>query len=153
MLRKYFKWIFFLSIVINTLTCIAAEQKFTNHEGKAINFEDYKDKWQLFTYVSSECKYCRKEIAILNELINAYPDKLIVFGINNEGLTNDELNKFITEAKIKFTMLRQDPAALLHVKHVKMVPTTVIIKQNGSVLDPIVGFRSRKQLEEVLFKK
>ena len=152
MLRKCFRKLFFVMLVINTMHCIAAEQKFTDHNGKAINFESYKNKWQLFIYVSSGCQYCRKEIVVLNELVGAYPDKLVVFGSNNEGLTNDELRDYVAKTNIKFSMLQQNPATLLRIKHIRMVPTMVIIKPNGDVLEPMVGLRTRQQLESVLFE-
>jgi peroxiredoxin len=152
MLKKYLKWLFFIMFTINSLNCIAVEQKFTDHDGKTINMVDYKNKWKLFVYVSSGCQYCKKEIVILNELIGAHQDKLMVFGYNTEGLNKDESHDFVAKANIKFSMLQQNPAAFIGIKHIRIVPTMVFVKPDGNILEPMAGLRARKQLEEILLK-
>jgi thiol-disulfide isomerase/thioredoxin len=151
MLKRYIVWLIFVATSIFSLAIYG--QTFSDQDGTAIRLEDFKDKLVMFVYLAPGCHFCQKEVLALNELMAAHPDEIVVLGANREAFTVDELQEFRAGWKINFTMLQQDPTEFLKLRSVNMVPTMVIMKPNGEILSPVVGLRSREQLETILFDK
>ena len=81
---------------------------------------------------------CIKEIPEFNQLAREQTG-IRVFGVNYDGATGDELQQQVDRLGIEFPLLSLDPAAELGTERPVVLPTTLIIRPDGSLAATLVG--------------
>ena len=87
--------------------------------------------WAMVNYWAEWCKPCIKEIPEFNQLAREQTG-IRVFGVNYDGATGDELQQQVDRLGIEFPLLSLDPAAELGTERPVVLPTTLIIRPDGS---------------------
>ena len=106
----------------------------------------------LINYWATWCAPCRHEIPELNKLNAQYNQQLIVLGVNYDGPNTDQLQTDMDKLGIKFSNLVQDPRHIWNLGPVNVLPETLIIDANGTLLHQLQGPQTMKSLEDLLKK-
>lgn len=101
-------------------------------------------QWTFVNYWAEWCKPCIQEIPELNEL--HAEDGYQVLGVNFDGATGEDLEAQLAQLNVQFPTLPDDPAARLGIERPQVLPTTVIIKPDGAVLQVLIGPQTRETL-------
>ena len=96
-------------------------------------------------YWAKWCKPCIREIPELNALNRDYA-QVTVLGVNYDGAEGEELSRQISELKINFPMLPEDPASKLGAPRPLVLPTTLIINPAGELSQTLIGPQTLESL-------
>ena len=105
-------------------------------------------QWRLVNYWALWCTPCREEIPELN-LVNNAPD-ITVFGVNYDDQKEPALSQQRSEMGIRFANLLQDPAASLGISLPNVLPTTLIINPEGTLVATLKGPQTAQSLNQLL---
>lgn len=119
-------------------------------EGNQGKFADLRGKWMLINYWAIWCQPCRHEIPELNALTREQADSMVVFGVNFDNLTFDELKHQSEAMGIEFTVLREDPAVTLGYPRPEVLPTTVLFDPQGQLVLSLQGPQTRGSIISVI---
>jgi thiol-disulfide isomerase/thioredoxin len=125
---------------------------------KIINIKKDGEKWYinggnkkiiLLDFFATWCPPCKAEIPHLNNLQVKYKDNFEVIGILlEEGKSNSEIQQFIKEYKIKYTITNDENNQKLAsiIGNVKTIPTMFLINTNGKIIQKYVGIVPEEML-------
>lgn len=119
-------------------------------DGSAVSFDDWRGRWVLVNYWAEWCAPCREEIPELNALYRENGNRLLVVGVNFDGVKDLALSDLIVRMGIEFPVLTTDPRERWQYDRPSVLPTTVIIDPAGNVVRTLVGPQDRETLAQVL---
>ena len=96
-------------------------------------------RWTIINYWAIWCAPCREEIPELNEFAAEHADKVIVYGVNYDNVSGEDLLVQATELAIEFPLLATDPASQLEYARPTVLPTTIVINPEGEVWARLLG--------------
>ncbi len=96
-------------------------------------------QWLFVNYWAIWCAPCREEIPELNEFAAEHADKVIVYGVNYDNVSGEDLLVQATELAIEFPLLATDPASQLEYARPTVLPTTIVINPEGEVWARLLG--------------
>jgi len=150
----YIKWIKYLValLMVISLQANAFEYELADTHGQTQSFEQYRGKWVIVNYWATWCTGCLKELPDLISFHDNNKDAVVV-GVNFEDIGMEELNDFIKEKSIPYTVLSSKPAVSTPLGPVPALPTTYIINPEGQVVAGDVGLITQKDLEEFIARE
>jgi|TARA_B100000768_G_scaffold36295_1_gene34970 thiol-disulfide isomerase/thioredoxin len=107
-------------------------------------------KLLVINYWAVWCAPCRKEIPELNELAAHHVDKLDVLGVNFDGSQGETLRSEITKLGIQFPSFIRDPRVTWGLEPVSILPETLIISPDGTLLHRLIGPQTLSSIEALL---
>ncbi|MEE4661371.1 MAG: TlpA disulfide reductase family protein [Halieaceae bacterium] len=133
-----------------TLSCLLACTAQEDASGNAVvSRPALGDNWLVINYWASWCAPCREEIPELNRLARRAPE-LSIYAINFDGIQGEALLAAARDMGIEFTLLDEDPAALLSVETPTVLPTTLIVGPDGAVATRLLGPQTEQGLRREL---
>lgn len=147
---------FFLIILFCFITLISAchkksEMAFQDNQGQVIQFSKLKGRWIFINYWATWCHACVEELPMLNQFYMANKDKnVLVFGVNYDGLSNDQIMNTIKNLKIQFPVLLGNPEDTLNLGVISVVPTTFVINPNGKMVKTLPGPQTVVTLNQII---
>lgn len=129
---------FIVLFLLSSLGC--QEGKVELAGGEDLTYSSLKGKWVLINYWAEWCEPCRDEIPELNRLYSQSTDKkIMVFGVNFDGLKQEELAVSIERMGIQFPILAEDPRVRWSQPSFEGLPATLIIDPEDSVHSVLIG--------------
>lgn len=107
-------------------------------------------RWMVINYWATWCHPCREEIPELNEFARIHAQDVIVYGVNFDGVIEDELLVQANELGIAFNQLRTDPAPQLGYARPTVLPTTMVINPQGEIRARLLGQQTVDTLEATM---
>ncbi|HEY5679594.1 MAG TPA: TlpA disulfide reductase family protein [Pseudomonadales bacterium] len=109
-------------------------------DGTTMKVDDWHGRWLLINYWAEWCAPCRKEIPELNRLqAEVGEERLLVIGVNFDGLTGQRLTELIEKMDVRFPVLVEDPRGRWDVEQPTVLPSTLVIAPNGRLKEVLVG--------------
>ncbi len=106
--------------------------------GKQVSASAWKNRWVIVTYWADWCEQCQKEIPALNAYANRHSSKVLVFGVNFDGLYGSKLDHVVKKLGIQFPVI--DGALPFKVPRPDVLPVTYLLdKQKHRVIKTWVG--------------
>lgn len=93
-------------------------------------------QWNVINYWAIWCKPCREEIPELNQLNQI--ENVVVLGVNFDGKVGKALVSDADELGITFDII-DDPASSLNIARPSVLPTTVVLSPEGTLVATLVG--------------
>ena len=93
-------------------------------------------QWNVINYWAIWCKPCREEIPELNQLNQI--ENVVVLGVNFDGKVGEALVSDADELGITFDII-DDPASSLNIARPSVLPTTVVLSPEGTLVATLVG--------------
>lgn len=128
-----------LALLLPLSACDSKVDQYQTLGGKTGNFAEFHGRWVLINYWAAWCKPCREEIPELNALQQQMNDQLVVLAVNFDQPGTEQLQQQSTQFGIEFTILQNDPAAVLGYPRPTVLPTTIVIDPHGIVRGTLVG--------------
>lgn len=137
---KLSKFILALFFSLMFVCAHAANIDFHDSQGKVIKSSDFKGKWVIINYWASWCDICLREVPEFNKLYKNNKDKnILIFGVNYDHLTSDDLATAMANADIHYPVLIEDPTSMWNFGYFDVVPVTFVINPQGKIAERIVG--------------
>jgi thiol-disulfide isomerase/thioredoxin len=112
-----------------------------------VDLDQLRGQWLVINYWAQWCKPCIREIPELNHLDRQYRH-VTVLGVNYDGATGRELELQLEKLGIEFATLPGDPARQLGVPRPVVLPTTLILDQQGQLHATLVGPQTLESLAQ-----
>mgnify|MGYP001166410276 CR=1 FL=1 len=93
-------------------------------------------QWNVINYWAIWCKPCREEIPELNQLNQI--EHVVVLGVNFDGKVGEALVSDARDLGITFETI-DDPASNLNITRPSVLPTTLILSPEGTLVATLVG--------------
>ena len=93
-------------------------------------------QWNVVNYWAIWCKPCREEIPELNQLNQI--ENVVVLGVNFDGEVGEALVSDAGDLGIAFDII-DDPAANLNISRPSVLPTTLVLSPEGTLVATLVG--------------
>jgi len=125
------------------ITINAPELRFLNLDEEMVDIKDLKGKVIVVNFWATWCPPCRREMGSLERLYQATKDKNVEILAVNIGEDIDTVFSFLgtVEPTPNFKMLFDYEAVSMNKWGVKGLPTTYIIKPDGTIAYKAVGGR------------
>ncbi len=107
-------------------------------DGSRLALADLRGRWILVNFWATWCLPCREEMAFLQELAVANPEKLVVLGVNMRE-SSEDVRAFLADTGVSFPILLDPDDGTLLAYDVRGLPLTAVIGPDGALLDRIVG--------------
>jgi thiol-disulfide isomerase/thioredoxin len=120
------------------------------HGGGAVTFGGADQRWVMINYWAVWCAPCRKEIPELNQLAIENDDRLILVGVNYDGIVGDELTAQMERLGVEFQTLLEDPRGRWMLAKTDVLPETLVIDQHGELRHRLVGPQTLESLTRLL---
>jgi len=108
-------------------------------DGNQGDFVDLRGKWILINYWAVWCHPCREEIPEINAVSKLLADSVVVFGVNFDAVSLDEMAGQAKALGIEFAVLRDDPATTLGYLRPQVLPTTYLFDPSGELVQSLQG--------------
>lgn len=115
--------------------------------GGEVSLAEHRGKWVIVNYWATWCAPCRKEMPELSELHDERAD-VVVLGLAYEDTDDQAFEEFLADLHITFPILRVDvynPPEPFGAP--KVLPTTIILDQQGHAVKAFLGPVTRDSLE------
>jgi thiol-disulfide isomerase/thioredoxin len=122
-------------VTVQLCACSLAEPPGT---GSVVDFPTLDQNWMIVNYWAEWCAPCREEIPELNRLA-AHSSDVDVYAINFDGVQGELLRQQSTDMGIAFTQLARDPGAQLGIARPTVLPTTLILAPDGTLITRLIG--------------
>ena len=121
----------------------------TTVEGSPWSLSQSKGRLTLLNFWATWCAPCRDEMPDLQELHRLHSERgLDVIGISGED--SQTIREFLSSEGFTFQALHDHGFEIHRRYSVNSIPTTVVIGRDGSVLEHIQGFASKKALNRAV---
>lgn len=119
--------------------------------GEKIQLSDWRGNPVVLRFWSTDCKYCRADTPIFNYYFNNYKEKGIRVLYVNAGEESMEVVKtFVAQLDISFPVIKEGGKAIGEQYNVKIVPQTIFISPDGTILTAILGGVGEAEFNEIL---
>ncbi|RMG28458.1 MAG: TlpA family protein disulfide reductase [Gammaproteobacteria bacterium] len=120
-------------------------------QGKVHRLSDYRGKWVIVNYWATSCPPCRREIPELSRFHDAHKDRdAVVLGLDHEEMPDLWLKEFVRQMKPSYPILKAGSATLTPFGPVRVLPTTFIVRPDGTLLGRHQGMVTAEALERFL---
>jgi len=116
--------------------------------GDTLRLSDYQGKIVILDFWDTWCPPCLKEIPDFVELYNKYQDQdFVIIGLAFGREGKERVESFAKEQGIQYPLAIANLTVLNAYGPIKGIPTTMIIDQNGKIINRYIGFREKEIFE------
>ena len=120
-------------------------------DGEQISLVKYRGNPVILRFWSTDCKYCRADTPIFNQYFDKYKEKgLKVIYINTPAAGLEEIREFVADLEILFPVVLDTDGLLATKYKVRIVPQTIILNPEHTIITGILGGVSEAELQELL---
>jgi thiol-disulfide isomerase/thioredoxin len=120
-------------------------------DGSTGTWDQWQGRWMLINYWAEWCAPCREEIPELNRLHSeAAAQRVVVLGVNFDGLSGDALSELIARMEIEFPVLLDDPRARWQQPVPGVLPSTLVVDPEGQLRTVLVGPQTYESLSRAV---
>ncbi len=134
-----------LSIALILLT--ACSDHSSTPSGVALNNGTH---WLLINYWAEWCKPCLTEIPELNDFAERHANQALVYAVNYDGISGEQLESQVEKIGIRFQVLESDPGPTLGYERTQVLPATVVLTPTGEIQQVLYGPQTVESLELAL---
>jgi len=154
------RYLLALTLLFGTAFAQAPELVLKDTQGAVHTLSDYRGKVVLLNFWATWCTPCKREMPIFVEADKRYRDQgLIVLAASlDDATTRMHVPRFAHAHHMTFPVLVDATVEMM--KHFGLgdtVPSTVLLDEQGNIVDRIVGQAHKKaltsQIDELLTKK
>lgn len=130
--------------------CTQPAHAFLDSKGQKINLDDWKGKWVIINYWADWCGACAEEIPQLNLFYQRHQHQVVLIGVDPDNLPSRRLITAMDTLHINFPVLQVDPAKILGLPAISVLPTTFIINPQGKIVKQLFGPQTADGLADII---
>ncbi|MEM6483980.1 MAG: TlpA disulfide reductase family protein [Pseudomonadota bacterium] len=132
-----------LSVLVGMTSC---DEATVGNAGSESIFDE-RGQWTFINYWAEWCAPCIKEIPELNALHAR--EGYRVLGINFDGETGENLAVQEQKLGVTFPTVGEDPTNRFSVQTPSVLPTTLVVSPDGTLVEVLVGPQTQESLMAV----
>ena len=137
--------IFMLLPLLLLVSCVGEPDTYDS-ANNPIRFNELGGKYILINYWAEWCRPCLEEIPELNLLAEQEQARIVVMGVNFDGISVAELRAQQEKLGIQFPVLINDPAQLLQYETPEVLPTSYLFDPEQKLVATLVGPQTRDSI-------
>ncbi|MBS0350371.1 MAG: TlpA family protein disulfide reductase [Proteobacteria bacterium] len=149
-MAKLLKWIPLWILAAIALCACNKSHAVIDSQNQQIKLSDWRNKWVIINYWAGWCESCVQEIPELNSFYQKHQKNIVLVGVNQDNLPKNQLIAAIKQLHIQYPVLQTDPAKILALPAVQVLPTTFIINPKGQLVKVLLGPQSTHSLEDII---
>ena len=121
--------------------------------GKVVDYDSYRGKVTLINFWATWCGPCRNEIPDLIALSRDLAGRNVrVIGISEDRGSNviEDVKSFVKENGIPYQILVSTDELDESFRNVRMLPTSFIVDDEGTIVQSFVGIRTKEYLTQAI---
>lgn len=118
------------------------------HSNDNISLSHYKDKILLISFFEPNCKWCYKQMKVLNQLQESCKHSVQPVAVGVHG-RRSELKQELRKAKVNYPAFIASDELLQATGAISSTPITLIISDKGEFIAPLTGYIPLKTLNEI----
>lgn len=138
-------WLLAAVAVLTLMLSGCGEERWLDHRGDPVTQADLDDRWVVVNYWAEWCAPCLHELPEFNRLAASNPD-VLVFGVNYDGISGEELLELSDRMGIEFAVMGQDFEESLRLERPQVLPTTYIFDPQGELQYSLPGPQTEESL-------
>jgi len=129
----------------------APDFQLENLDGQLISLSDLRGKPVLINFWATWCRFCRDEMAYLQQIHEEWSDKGLVVLAINFGESPSEAKGFLQTHNLSLPVLLDTNEKVARKYNVPPIPTTFFIDKDGIIQVKIIGaFPNKEAIEKYL---
>lgn len=104
----------------------------------------------IIRFWSTECKFCRADTPVFNDIYAEFHDKGLEIAYINTLSNRQQVDAFVADLAINFPVLMDENGDIAQSYQVRFVPQTIIIDRDSIIIAAILGGVSEKEILDVL---
>jgi len=130
-----------LIFIVLCVLAVACQKQIavTDTHGNVITMNNLHGKWLIVNYWANWCGSCTKEFNDLEQFYQTHKEKVIVLGVNFDGMTADKINAIQKKHNLHFPMASHFPIEHYGVKHIDNLPRTFVFSPDGKLQTTLYG--------------
>lgn len=137
---------FSIGLLLALLLSACSDTQLSSLESGDLTWQQQRGQWVFINYWAQWCHPCRKEIPELNQFAQQYQGRAVVWGVNFDEPSVDELQRQTQAMGIRFVQLTEDPAGLLGFERPTVLPATYVFDPAGVYQGVMVGPQTEASL-------
>lgn len=129
---------------------LSAQVIFDTLDGQHIPLNSLANKKIVINYWADWCQPCVEEIQSLNKFYQAHSQSVALFAVNFDEPDIATQREAVKAHRINYPSLAADPANILKLGEINVVPVTFILDHQGKVLKSLYGPQTEKSLSKEL---
>ncbi len=124
--------------------------------GKKVSLNDYRGKGIVLHFFATWCAPCQEEmplIVTLDERLKKAGRELVVVNLTSQEQSKSEVKPFLDYFRASFDPLMDEKGDVMELYEVIGIPTTLVIDEDGIILERINGMLSEEMINSVIFKQ
>jgi thiol-disulfide isomerase/thioredoxin len=118
----------------------APEMAFTGLDGKPVSLADFKGKFLILNLWATWCAPCLKEMPSLEALEASHALPLQVLAVSEDRGGGEIVAPFLEKHDLGKLAIALDPKSeALHALHLRGLPTSLVIDENGGIRGKVEG--------------
>ncbi|WP_280771467.1 thiol-disulfide oxidoreductase ResA [Salipaludibacillus daqingensis] len=119
-------------------------------DGEEIHLEDYKGKGVYLTFWATYCTYCIDKMEYLKDHYDEYKDKDVEIIAVNVDESSIQVQRFLERHQVPYPNPIDRGMAVGNAYGVSAIPHTLLIDDEGMVLERQIGGKTKSQVLEAL---
>ncbi len=137
---------------IRELSIPAPDFKLTTLTGETVKLSDYRGKKVFINFWATWCPPCKEEMPHIQQYYEkSAKDDVVILAINEDSKGNrDAIQQFVNEYSLSFPILLDETGDVSITYEILTLPTSMIINEEGVVVEQIIGPVTEEMLHEKL---
>ncbi|TSI10070.1 peroxiredoxin [Lysinibacillus sp. BW-2-10] len=128
---------------VRTLNSEAPDFKLQTLTGETVKLSNFKGKKVFINFWATWCPPCVDEMPEIESFYKHHAEKnnVVVLSINSTDLETNKasIEKFVQELHLTFPVLLDEEGAASYAYQVLTIPTSIIINEEGKLVEQIIG--------------
>ena len=124
-----------------------------DEHGKVVDYDSYHGKVTLINFWATWCGPCRNEVPDLISMSRELAGRNVkVIGISEDRGSSviDDVKSFVKENGIPYQILVSNDELDESFRNVRMLPTSFIVNEEGTIVQSFVGIRTKEFLTQAI---
>lgn len=123
--------------------------------GQEVALSDYNGKGIVLHFFATWCTPCQEEMPLIvrmEERLKKANRELVVVNLTSQEQSKQEVKPFLDYFRASFDPLMDEKGEVMELYEIIGIPTTLVIDEDGIIVERINGMLSQEMIDAVIFK-